>query len=198
LDITFETLTLNDQDDDDGAPETVEIYGYLQVDAPSSALGSSNYLTIGSWERLADGCPSDTGDTNADDRYCPERLPNGTHDFNNLYLLNCGTYKNPFINCSIGNLFYFPLKSNNTLRVAVAEGDSISITAGLWDYDEISADDWVCMAAVGITAVGVFESGLENKSLFEWGTMQNETFGMFGYGDYGGTCSIIGTINAVN
>lgn len=169
LDITFETVEFFDLDDDDMGFQEVELYGYFRVNAPAMGhwyeehcffpefggcdntilgttpwVGARRYLNLASWEVHTVSNPGTGG---------LQVFGNDLYNLSDHYLCqsdskySCYAYlTKPWI------------KNNNTIRVFVKDGDALSFEVFLRDYDELSANDTICIDTI-LTA---------SKSLSQW------------------------------
>jgi hypothetical protein len=195
LDFTFENMSLNNQDDGDSGTQTVELFGYFQVQAPSSQLGNNNFLKMGAWDEQWSDCPDDTDAfVSNPPGSCTQRFTNGSHNLFNVPLCKSSDYTEDseyhcymhFGNSAVQDSYHAP---NNTLRVEVQDGDSIKLWVILHDWDDASANDLTCWGY----------SDLGSKSIFEWDAIDGAGFSIVAFGDVnsGGSCSISGTIHVV-
>lgn len=196
LDFTFENLTLHNLDDDDSGAQTVEVFGYFQVKAPSSQLGNNNFLKMGDWWEQWSECPDDTDYyfTSSPPGSCTQRFTNGTHNMADIPLCKSSdrSQDNKFHcwassgNSTVQDNYH---SNNNTLRIEVMDGDGITLLAKLHDWDDSSPVDLVCFAIGNDLASG--------KNLFEWDAMDGQVFALLSFGDDGMNCNISGTIHVV-
>jgi hypothetical protein len=194
LDFTFDTLSLSNHDDGDDGAQTMELFGYFQVMAPSSQLGNNNYLKMGAWDEQWSDCPDDTDYfVSTPPGSCTQRLTNGTHNLAGIPLCKSSDYKqNSEYHCyrhltanhSVQDLYQAP---NNTLQVQVQDGDAITLWVVLHDWDDASGNDLTCWGY----------SQISSKTIFEWDAMDGAGFGITAFGDASspGQCNISGTIH---
>jgi hypothetical protein len=197
LDITFEWIELFDIDDDDVAhgPD-VELYGYFRVVAPAMGRLFEEPCF------LLSNCDSDDGPVMIDTRrylLVAEWEWGGESHSNTLPRFFSGHYElseeglcksTSKRSCSYEGESTTYHTNNNTIRVFVKEGDSLTLEVNLVDYDELSDDDIVCL-------VGEITP---SRTLDEWADIQDETYmlqGSMGY-SASGWCKVQAVINAVN
>ncbi len=158
VDVTIDTLELDNVDDDDGGVEDVELYGSFQVNTSSMATSPSwGIRNLATWASLPEGCPNElfTGglETNATGE-CPESFTSKMHNFKDLRLCASESYQY----CGFGFDDTTYLAQNNTIRIVVKEGDAIIMHTTLIDYDAASSDDNICVGSISTA----------NKSLDTW------------------------------
>lgn len=188
LNVTFDSLTLSNVDDNDGdPPQDVELYGFFQA---TSSDGSHGVRKLGYWDdydRDSYDCPdegfhfggglgvSGTGG-------CPKSYQNGTYSIPEMLLCTSDGHYNCVINNSEGTDF---LDHNNTIHLTVGEGDSIVLEVLLNDFDSGSPNDGVCFATI-ITS---------SRTALEWAESP-VSFGI-GQNDNGNAaCNVQGTISS--
>jgi Putative zinc-finger len=204
VDVTFLTVELDNFDDDDDDPvQDVEVYGYLQVDAPHSPFGPSHFLNLGIWDEQDDDCVDDTV------FYTPQEMENSLYagcptfftfepqNGADLFLCASTDYTTCSYSTTLGSpipgspvtTFTFFEPTNNTLRVLVSQGDGLSLEVVLEDWDDASANDLLCYATLDIHA----------RSEAEWIATHDAPFTITGGGDLLKEpvphCTITGVLN---
>lgn len=163
VDVTIDTLELDNVDDDDGGTEDVELYGSFQINTSSMATSPSwGIRNLATWASNPEGCPNElfTGGLEANATgECAESFTNsvnhgGNFNFKDLRLCTSESYKY----CGLGPDETTHVKPNNTIRIAVKEGDAIVMHTTLVDYDSAFADDNICVGTISTA----------NKSLDTW------------------------------
>jgi hypothetical protein len=158
LDITFESVEFFDLDDDDMGFQEVEVYGYFRVKAPAMGhwasdhciipelgcddsvfgfnpwVGTRRYLNLAYWDVDTVGNPGTGG---------LQVFGNDLYNLGNQYLCQSDSKYSCYESQS--NAWK---KGNNTIRVFVKDGDALSFEVLLIDYDEISANDTVCIETI--------------------------------------------------
>ncbi len=173
LDVSFDTLTLSNVDDNDDGPEDVELYGLLKV---FSSDGSQGTLQLAQSGNFGDSCNFEPGPLNTPN--CPHSFSDGPAAFkdSNLCLAIGG-------NCGLNPAAY--TLNNNVLHVTVGDGDQLVLQVMLTDWDDGSGDDTVCFAIITTSS----------------NTLQGWVDGTFSFvlhqGDNGhAACDVMGTIRA--
>jgi hypothetical protein len=169
LDITFESVEFFDLDDDDMGFQEVELYGYFRVNAPAMGhwyeeqcffpefggcdntilgttpwVGTRRYLNLAYWEVDTVSNPGTGG---------LQVFGNDSYNLSDHYLCQSDSKYSYYANQSTAWK-----KDNNTIRVFVKDGDALSFEVFLRDYDELSANDTICIDTI-LTA---------SKSLSQW------------------------------
>jgi hypothetical protein len=203
VDVTFESVELDSFDDGDDAPvQDVEVFGYFKVDAPHSPFGPSHYLNLGTWDDQDDDCIEDsdfyTPQELESDQYagCPTFFTFEPKSGEDLFLCASTDKENCQFSTTLGSpipgnpvttsTFFEP--NNNTLRILVSQGDGISLSVRLVDWDDASANEWLCHADLNISA----------RSEAEWISTEDESFTMEGTGgnyEPEPHCTITGVLN---
>jgi hypothetical protein len=200
LDITFRSVELFEIDDDDNDifPERVELYGYFKVYAPSMGqlvipeedcflsdlilcdddtthfweepyyAYRRRFLNLGEWEN------SDVLKEYVESGFYRLRdwdLCQSTNKFGCLYEGQSTSHK----------------KNNNTLRVFVTEGDSLSLEIRLIDHDSLSDNDKICFP----------QTTTPSRTLEQWAKVEDETYMFYGPMTPSGRCTVEAVINAV-
>jgi hypothetical protein len=195
LDFAFDSLTLHNLDDGDGGTQTVELFGYFQVKAPSSKLGNNNFLKMGAWDEQWSDCPDDTDYfTSNPPGSCTQQLTNGSHNLNAIPLCKSSDFTESseyhcythFENQAVQDSYQ---TNNNRLRVDMLDGYGVTLAVNLIDWDDASGNDSVCW--------GVNTEMADGKNLFEWHAMDGQSFALIGFGEDGMTCTINGTIHVI-
>lgn len=173
LDVTFDTLTLSNVDDNDPGLETVELYGTFKA---LSTDGSQGTLQLVRWPPFDDYCDSQPLDQLIGPD-CPHGWSDGTYSLKDQSL--CATTAGGCIQQSGFK------NGNNVVHITVGDGDQIVLQVWLTDWDDSSGVDTVCFATIatsGNTALG-------------WAG-ETVNFGL-SQGDNGNAaCNVQGTISA--
>ena len=194
LEVTFQTLKLDNVDDGESEPQDVELFGWFGVSEPGFIPGTYVHMGV-DMELLSEyepsNCPDDIdffGIPGLDQPGCPPQLRNGTYDLSNFHLcvsddgIQCGW---PAFVEKTGHAYVWNT-NNNTAPIEVVEGTSLVILVVLYDFDEISDSDHVCLATHLIPS----------RSLLDWAKVKGETFTMADY-LHDAWCEVYGVINAV-
>jgi hypothetical protein len=183
LDVTFERITFWSLDDGDDDPEDVEVYGYMHAAVP---YGDSVYLNMAEWDEQGDECPDESvqwfGSLDSMGTLitggCTKIFGDGTHSLSQVALCH-GSSKS---NCNhLGWGF-----DQNTIRIYVADWDSIGIAMNIWDWDDASGNDLQCLGNISIPA----------RDRFDWALVQDLPFHLESGDNGNGGCAIDGVINA--
>lgn len=193
VDFVFDNVTFSNLDDGDSGEQTVEVFGYFQVSAPSSPLGANNFLKMGAWDEQWSECPDDTGGFSSNTPSCPQVFTNGSFNLANVPLCKSSDYTQADeFHCwqTIGNTTIqdFYQTNNNRARVQITDGDGILMVANLIDWDDASANDSVCVGLYEIPA---------GMTVFEWDAMDGTSFSLYGMLGETGDCIVSGTIDVV-
>jgi len=157
LDVRIGTLHLASVDDGDPGDD-IEVYGFFRVWTAKTDLALPGFALqgfkqvgfrgLGTWGKPPGNCPTEQfGQLNpagADVGYCHRRLFNGDHAVSQFPL--CDTCTSP--SGMHGHSSGFWSKDNNTIRIAVRDGEAVYIETVLMDYDNASADDPQCVGVV--------------------------------------------------
>jgi hypothetical protein len=176
LDIRFDEITIYNPEDNETPPQDLEVYGYLRASSGSR----TEYLNLATWFDPGSGCPDDfnTNPQSGATPGCP--IPFGAGSYSVVDQNLCRS-KNYF-SCSETGWD----KNNNTIRLVIDDGDSLTLSVKLLDEDGLF-DDLVCE--------GTFQ--IPGQSILEWHSLENELFTIAGSTTGSGSCQIWGTLDAV-
>jgi len=191
VDVTFSFLHTNDVDDG-GNINSIEIYGYFKVNAPSMGyeiidpnnpqpLENYWYLNLATWNEQGANCPDET--LHGDDYFtspgsgCPPKIWDGTYILSDFEICQSTSKKD----CDTEFQ-----QNNNTLRIKVEDGDALGLEVAIYDWDDASANDLVCEGIIMTQA----------KSQTEWANTKNEAFTIPTNKTDSGQCQVQGVINA--
>jgi hypothetical protein len=176
LDVRFNDIVFFDVTDEEPQPQDLDVYGYLRA----SSGTRTEYLNLASWFEPGSNCPDDfsvspqTGTTPG----CPIPFGSGTYSVIDQSICRSQNH----YSCSETGWD----KNNNTIRLIMDEGDSLTLSVKLFDEDGLF-DDLVCE--------GTFQ--IPGQSIIKWHEMENELFTIAGSTTGSGSCQIWGTLNAV-
>jgi hypothetical protein len=194
VEITFQTMELGaTKSIDDGDDiDDVEVYGYFWAELNSPLSGGDRYLNIATWQDHHADCPLENQDAfflegELTFKGCPHHFYNETVSFASLYACD-SSYRDK---CSIQlgpnhHAFTSFEDGNDNIIVDVGDGDALHLHVEFWDYDELSADDLLCVGHVT----------LEGRNIFEWSQV-SESGAFISPPQSSGSCSITFHVQAV-
>ncbi len=168
FDIRFDEIILGNLNDGESEPQQIEAYGYMRASSESM----SQYINLATWDGgvFAQALP---------DFEFPKSLSNGNHSLENLTLCRSDSY----LKCSETGWN----TTNNTIRLLIEEGDSLTINVNIVDQDSGFQDDVICQGAYQIAS----------QSILDWHNVKNQAFEIGGQSS-SGSCLIKGVLSAVN
>ncbi len=183
INVTFDSITLNNVQDGDSGVQTVELYGLFRASTPS---GFYEQRTLGQWAsniRDADGCPNEnlfqSFNTNGlGGLGCLGSFTNGTTSLANVEMCASDTTGVCFISSTNTNTDF--KTDNNTITVNVTSGDFISLKTWIMDYDAASADDLVCQSTTATVP----------HNFFEWASISPQKLSLSSPDFGSGSCTI--------
>ncbi|KAA3643271.1 MAG: hypothetical protein DWQ07_22405 [Chloroflexi bacterium] len=190
LEVTWETLDVMYVDDGESQhPNDVEVYGYFNVIHPNSSGAVNNFLNIGTWNQQGLDCPDEAFTFGSLDTFgtgnlynCPQRFQGTTHGREGLvesiaeiglcrsiYHHSCWSY-------SLQSGFGYPgwHENNNSVKVEVGNYEPLFFTVELWDYDDGSANDLVCINAAYLPGRSTLEWANTDEMLILPGTYASD------------------------
>jgi len=179
MDIRFDQLVFSDIEDDESAPQDLEVFGYLRASSESM----TRYLNLATWQSFVSFCPDEEGLINnqtSSQPGCPISFMDGVHDLIDQHLCRSVHYHS----CSESGWDH----NNNTLRLVIEEGDSLTLSAKILDKDSAAASDVVCEGAIQFSG----------QKILDWYKMKDQVFTIQGSSTNSGACHIFGTLNAVS
>jgi len=178
LDVRFDDLVFSNLDDDEPAPQDVEVFGYMRASSESM----TRYLNLAKWNELISLCPSEDdifGEPGSDPG-CPISFTDGVHQLIDKRLCRSEHH----YSCSDSGWD----SNNNTIRLVVEDGDSLTLSVKIIDKDSAFATDLVCEGTYQVSG----------QSVVDWHGMEDEIFMIQGSSTNSGSCHIFGTMNAVS
>jgi hypothetical protein len=179
LDVRFDQVVFTGIEDDESAPQDVEAFGYLRASSESM----TRYLNLATWQSFVSFCPDEEGlinNQNSSQAGCPISFMDGSHSLSDQPL--CRSKK--YYSCSESGWDH----NNNTLRLVIEDGDSLTLSAKILDRDSAAASDLVCEGTIQFPG----------QKTLDWHKMKDEVFMIQGSSTNSGTCHIFGTLNAVS
>jgi len=179
LDVRFDQLVFTGIEDDESAPQDVEAFGYLRASSESM----TRYLNLATWQSFVSFCPDEEGfinKQNSSQAGCPISFMDGSHSLSDQPVCR----SNKYYSCSESGWDL----NNNTLRLIIEDGDSLTLSAKILDQDSAAASDLVCEGTIQFPG----------QKTLEWHEMKDEVFMIQGSSSNSGTCHIFGTLNAVS
>ncbi|MFQ6102485.1 MAG: hypothetical protein ACE5OS_14830 [Anaerolineae bacterium] len=153
IEVTFQTLHLDNVDDDDWPEEEdVEVYGRFEA-RQSSWTTAAGRVVVASAPQFCS--------------LCQPPFTDGDYPLSARSL--CVAPAEEVKKFSSGDPNLCPYKwhkKNNKLVLAVQDGDAIKLAVDLTDHDEWSGDDPVCITSLWT----------ESKTLLQWAVTSNETY----------------------
>ena len=168
FDVRFDEIVLGNLNDGESEPQQIEAYGYMRAKSESM----SQYINLATWDDsvFAQAYP---------DFESPKLLSNGNHSLENLPLCRSNSY----LKCSETGWN----TTNNTIRLLIEEGDSLTINVNIIDRDSGYQDDVICQGSYQIAG----------QSILDWHNVKNQAFEIGGQSS-SGSCLIKGVLSAVN
>jgi len=179
LDVRFDQLVFTGIEDDESAPQDVEAFGYLRA----SSETMTRYLNLATWQSFGSFCPDEEGfinNQNSSQAGCPISFMDGIHSLSDQPLCRSKRY----YSCSESGWDL----NNNTLRLIIEDGDSLTLSAKILDQDSAAASDLVCEGTIQFPG----------QKTLEWHEMKDQVFMIQGSSTNSGTCHIFVTLNAVS
>lgn len=179
LDVRFDQLVFSGIEDDESAPQDIEAFGYLRASSESM----TRYLNLATWQSFVSFCPDEEGFINnqkSSQPGCPISFMDGSHSLSDQPLCRSVHYNS----CSESGWDL----NNNTLRLVIEDGDSLTLSATILDKDSSAASDLVCEGTIQFPG----------QTILDWHKMKDQVFIIQGSSTYSGTCHIFGTLNAVS
>jgi hypothetical protein len=193
LDVTFDSVYFIFTDD--GEDESLELYGYYRVIAPSMGQLQEEHcflegiipcddeyflegpyyahtrrnLLVADWE---------------EDEDLKKFIIKGSYDLRNWELCQS---TNKF-SCLYEGQATSYMTGNNTLRVFVTEGEALTFEVNLVDYDALSADDVACHTTYMTPS----------RTLEQWAALEDKHVQFGSEWGPSGRCIVVAYINAVN
>jgi hypothetical protein len=166
-----------------GHEETVDpLFGWGEPQ--TVVFGSKRYINIAKWNEQHEDCADDISESfSTAGQGCTQRFTWGDYLISDWY--TCLSKSKRSCRAPDGSPTSF-VQGNDTIRVLVEEGDSITIEVKFIDWDDASDNDVFCEDSVVI----------DSMTLEEWADVSDLSFTLADNNSNGG-CVIEGTVNAV-
>ena len=188
VNVTFDSITLNNVQDGESDPQDVELYGLFRASTPS---GFYEQRTLGNWDssaRDSGGCPNEDFfqgfNTNGlGGLGCLGSYGDGTTSLADQEMCATDTTGECWFS-NTNTLTDFKM-DNNTIAVNVQGGDLISLKTWIMDYDSASADDLVCQS----------QTVTIPRTLFQWASITPQKVALSSPDFGSGSCTVNVTIS---